>query len=365
MKTIVLFSNTSWYLWNFRKGTIQALLAEDYKVICIAPLDEYSDKLRVLGVEFYAIPLEGGGTAIISELFSAFAIFNLVRKLKPDFVFNFTIKMNIYSGISCRLLKIPYANNVSGLGTAFLHEGLRFKLAQLFYGFSNKGAEKVFLQNDEDRQIFLDKNLADEKKTCLIPGSGVDLERFEFTPLPSSLDKVFLMIGRLIGDKGVREYLEAAALIKAQYPDTRFILIGQSGVSNKTAITDEEVNAIKQQGIVEFMGAQEDVLPWLKLSHVFVLPSYREGMPRTVLEAASVGRPAIVSDVPGCRQAIKADETGWLCQVKSASDLACVMETVINLDDETIGQFSRNARANAENHFSEQIVIGHYLDCLS
>lgn len=364
MKTILLSSNTSWYLWKFRKSTIEALLANNFHVICIAPLDNYSAKLTELGAEFIAVPMDGQSTNIFKELASLWAIFKIVVSKKPNFVFNFTIKMNVYVGLPCRLLGIPYANNVSGLGTAFLYEGWAFTLARFIYGITNQGAQKVFFQNEEDLQTFLSKGLAKAHKTILLPGSGVDLERFAFTPLPKNSPFTFIMIGRLIADKGVREYVRAAALVKRDYPNTKFILIGPSSVSNKSAITEAEIAAFKEEGVIDYLGEQADVLPWLQASHVLVLPSYREGMPRTVLEASSVGRPAIVSDVPGCRQSIIDGQTGWFCKVKDDNDLAEQMKKVMALDEQVLENFSRNSRRFAEENFSEKIVVERYLECL-
>ena len=364
MKCVLLSSNTSWYLWKFRKSTIEALLAKNFHVICVAPLDNYSALLEDLGVEFIAVPMEGQSTNIVKELGSLLAIFRIIVSKKPDFVFNFTIKMNLYLGLPCRLLGIPYANNVSGLGTAFLYEGWAFTLARFVYGISNKGAQKVFFQNAEDQQTFLSKGLVHKNKTVLLPGSGVDLQRFAPAPLPENSVFTFVMIARLIADKGVREYVAAAKQVKQLYPDTRFLLVGPGAVSNKSAIPEHELNQWMQEGLIEYVGEQENVIPWIAQAHVLVLPSYREGMPRTVLEAASIGRPAIVTDVPGCRQAIEAGKTGWLCKVKDVDDLADKMRKVLQLDEQALMEFSRNSRRFAEENFSEQIVIERYLECL-
>lgn len=363
-KTILLSSNTSWYLWNFRKGTIKALLDKNYRVICLAPFDEYSALLTDFGVKYIEAPLEGKSIGPIKELSSLFSIFKTIKQEKPDFVFNFTIKMNLYVGLSCRVLNIPYANNVSGLGTAFLHKGLRFKLAQQLYGLSNKGAQKVFFQNEEDQKIFTDLQLSKPENTSLLPGSGIDLNYFAFTPLPERTPFTFIMVARLIADKGVREYVAAAELVKKMHPQVRFLLVGPSGISNQSAISDQELAQWQAAGYIEYVGEQKNIIPWIVQSHVLVLPSYREGMPRTVLEAASIGRPAIVTDVPGCRQAVRVGETAWMCKVKDAEDLANTMKDVIALDFMQIESFSRNARAFVTAHFSEHLVIDKYMACL-
>jgi len=363
-KTVVLTSNTSWYLYNFRKNTITALVQLGYNVICLAPKDGYSAKLVELGSQFIAVPLEGKSINPFAELKVLAFIYRQVKEIKPYFVFNFTIKMNLYFGIVCRVLSVPYANNVTGLGTVFLHDGAVHKLAKKLYGFANKGAETVFFQNSEDRDLFVGKCLIDENKSLVLPGSGVDTDRFSYAEMPSYSAFTFIMIARLIGDKGVREFVEAARRVKQVHPDVRFVLVGPTGVSNKTAISSREISDWKQEAVVEIVGEQSDVLPWLMNAHVFVLPSYREGMPKTVLEAAAVGRPSIVTDVPGCRQSIIEGETGWLCKARSSVSLAEVMIHVHGLTDAELQKFSKNARQRAEVVFSEKIVIQHYLDCL-
>ena len=226
--TVVITSNTSWYLLKFRKGTILRLLAKGYRVVCLAPLDPYSEKLEDLGAEFISVPLEGKSVGPVREFKSLLAIYFIVRKLKPAFVYNHTIKMNLYVGLSCRLLGVPYSNNVSGLGTVFLHKGLAYYLAQKLYGFTNGGAQTVFFQNEEDRNTFLDLGLVVEDKTALLPGSGIDLKAYAFKPIPEAKPFVFIMIARLIADKGVREYVDAARTVRAGAAGEkpRFILVG-------------------------------------------------------------------------------------------------------------------------------------------
>lgn len=362
---ILITSNTSWYLWKFRQGTIEALVAAGHEVVCLAPEDEYSHKLTAFGARFVAIPLEGKNIGPVRELKSLWAIFMLLRQLRPSFAFNFTIKMNLYVGLSCRLLGIAYSNNVSGLGTVFLHKGLAYKLAQKLYGLSNAGAQKVFFQNDEDLQTFVDLALVKPSRAQLLPGSGVNTQSFALTPLPNTATLSFLMISRLIADKGVREYVAAAQLLQARGIDCRCVLLGPSGVSNTSAIGDAELALWQEQKLVDYVGSQDDVRPFIAAAHVLVLPSYREGMPRTVLEAASMGRPAIVSDVPGCRQSIVAGETGWFCEMKCAESLAQVMQVVATTPKEVLQHFASASRRRVVAKFSEKLVINAYLDCLA
>lgn len=363
--SIIFCANSSWYLYHFRKNTLKRFIDLGYMVYCIAPDDQYKSSLCGLGARFIKISLDGASVGIISECLSILDIFKSLYKLKPVYVFNFTIKMNIYLGLCCSLLNIPYANNVSGLGTAFLHDKWVYRFARRLYGFVNKRAHKVFMQNQEDKEYFVQKGLVNSDEVVLLPGSGIDTQRFAYQGVDFSQPIKFIMIARLIADKGVREYVEAAKLVKQEYSDVRFLLVGPSGVANKTAISHEEVDVWRREGIVEYLGEVEDVQPLIVDSHILVLPSYREGMPRTVLEAASIGRPAIVTDVPGCRQAIKPFETGWLCEVKSSDALADTMRIVLESSAEVLSQMSKNCRSYMEDNFDESIVIDAYVESFS
>lgn len=362
-KVVAFSANSSWYLYHFRKGTLSAFIKQGHNVYCFAPDQKFSAQLLDLGVSFIPLRLDSGSINPMSELMSVVSIFSHIARLRPDYVFNFTIKMNAYVGICCALLNIPYANNVSGLGTAFLHHGWRFKLARILYGVANKKAHRVFMQNVEDKKFFIQQKLVKEQQVVLLPGSGVNVDYFNYHELANEKPFTFIMIARLIADKGVREYIGAAKLVKEKYPDTRFLLVGPSDVANKTAITAKEISQWEQEAVIEYLGEIGDVKPLLKSSHVLVLPSYREGMPRTVLEAASIGRPSIVSDVAGCRQAIKPLQTGWLCEAKSATALADVMQKALGTSDSILREMSLHCREYMESCFSEQLVIDAYLEC--
>ncbi|MEQ3636267.1 glycosyltransferase family 4 protein [Alcanivorax sp.] len=365
MQTIFLTSNTSWYLYNFRKSTIRALLGQGYKVVCLSPQDGFSQRLKdELGAKHVALPMVGKSTGLVQELLSLLFIWQTFRRYKPVFVFNFTVKLNLYGGLACIVLRVPFANNVSGLGTAFIHDSWLFRRVRQVYGWVNRRAHHLFFQNEEDLAVFRDAGLLGNTPMTLLPGSGVDLDHFAFQPLPDETAITFLMIARLLGDKGVREYVGACRLLKEKGVAARCLLVGPLGVSNQSAIAEYEVAEWQQEGVLEYRGATDDVRPVIAESHVLVLPSYREGMPRTVLEAAAMGRPAIVTDVPGCRQAIEAGKTGWLCEVRSAESLAEQMLNVIAMDDEDRQRAGQAARDRMEASFSEARVVQSYLGCL-
>jgi len=361
---IVLTSNTSWYLFNFRKSTILALLQKGFRVVCLSPMDHYSDRLGELGAEHVPLPLDGKSTGAAQELRSLIFIWKFMRRQNPDFVFNFTVKMNIYSGLVCGFLKIPFANNISGLGTAFIHDSWLFRRVRQVYGLVNRRAQRLFFQNEEDLAVFRDSGLLGNTSVTLLPGSGVDLPHFQQSRLPAESPVTFLMIARLLGDKGVREYAAAASILKSEGIKARCLLLGQLGVSNRSAITPEEVDTWQAEGVIDYLGETDDVRLYIEQAHALVLPSYREGMPRTVLEAAAMGRPAIVTDVPGCRHSIEPEVTGWLCKVRNPESLAEAMQRFVAMAPEQRQAAGDSARRRMVEHFSEDRVVQAYLDCL-
>jgi glycosyltransferase involved in cell wall biosynthesis len=364
-RLVILTSNTSWYLYNFRRSTILALVGRGFQVVCLSPRDDYSSRLvEELGARHISLPLDGKGTGALQEFSSFVFILRTLRAYRPDFVFNFTVKMNIYAGLVCTLLKTPFANNISGLGTAFIHDSWLFRRVRQVYGLVNRRAHHLMFQNEEDLAVFRDSGMLGNTPYTLLPGSGVDLQHFQPSPLPVGEPVTFLMIARLLGDKGVREYATAASLLKRRGIGARCRLLGQLGVSNRTAITADEVEAWQAEGVLDYLGETDDVRPFIEKVDALVLPSYREGMPRTVLEAAAMGRPAIVTDVPGCRHAIEPEVTGWLCEARNAESLAEQMQRFVEMEPERRQAAGYAARKRMEAYFSEDVVVQAYLDCL-
>lgn len=364
-KTIVLVSNTSWFLYNFCQGLLKALERRGFRVVCLVPDDDYSQRLLdEFDVTLHSMPMDGKSTGPAREGKCLFWLYGQLRELRPAFVFNFTIKANLYAGLACRALRIPYANTVTGLGTAFLHDSHLFRQVRRLYGVANAGATRVFFLNPDDRVLFESQGMLQKVDWEILPGAGVDVARFAFTPLPQKGPFTFVLIARLLGDKGVREYVAAAEQVRGIHTEARFLIVGPKGVSNRTAIDDDEIEAWCERGVVEYVGAQDDVRPWLAQSHVLVLPSYREGMPSTVLEAGAMGRPTIATDVPGCRHAVTDGETGWLCRVKDVESLAARMRACLVMTPWSLSRVGVAARRRAEKEFSQDIVVAGYLACL-
>jgi len=362
MSKIVISLNTSWNIYNFRLNLARSLKDDGYEVILVAPYDEYT---HLLEKEFqcYDIYMNNRGTNPKEDLKTLFDFYKLYKKIKPDIVLNYTIKPNIYGNIACGLLGIKTINNISGLGTVFIKETVVTKIVKFLYKYALSKSSKVFFQNNDDRLLFIENNLLDEKISDLVPGSGVDTQKFT----PMKLDKEdkaglkFLLIARMLWDKGVGEYIEAVKILKERHKNVEFQLLGAVDVANKTAISKEQVELWGEENLITYLGVTDNVQKYIHEADCIVLPSYREGTPRTLLESASMEKPIITTDVPGCREVVYDGVNGFLCEVKSSDDLASKMEKMITLKEHEREEMGRNGRKKMIKKFDEFIVIDKYL----
>jgi glycosyltransferase involved in cell wall biosynthesis len=300
------------------------------------------------------------------------AVLGLRRWLKDEgveVVLSYTPKGNIYSALARSCLPCRQIANVSGLGSSFIAGNLLTKVVLALYRLTFARIDWVFFQNEDDRQIFLQAGLVLEAKSERIPGSGVDLQHFQPTPLPavsptagSPEPRTFLLIARLLGDKGVREFVEAARMVREELPQMRFQLLGLAAADNPTAIRGDELAAWLAEGVVSYLGHHSDVRPFIAEAHCVVLPSYREGVPRTLLEAGAMGRPLIATDVPGCRDTITPGHNGWLCPARDAGVLAETVTRMALLPRAALEAMGAQSAQKMQSEFSEERVIARYLE---
>jgi glycosyltransferase involved in cell wall biosynthesis len=359
VRPILIAAGTSWYLWNFRRNVIAALVGEGMEVIAAAPRDDYSAKLAELpGVRWVDWPVAQNGANPFQESSSLLGYVRIVRQIRPNFVINHGIKTNIYGGLTCRLLSLPYANSVTGLGTTLARPGIGSRLLGKLYAFACNRATVLFIQNFDDLTRLRSAGVDEEVPTARTIGSGVDLADFAAAPMPRGNYRTFLFVGRLQRDKGIWEFVEAARSVCAQYPDARFIAVGSQKFANRGALPDDVLEQWKREAVVDFVGHQGDVRPWLTTGHVLVLPSHGgEGVPRAILEASAMGRPSISTDVPGCRDAVIPGKTGYLCPPQDAPALVDAMLNICRASEEELATMGRTARADAEARFSDAQLI--------
>jgi glycosyltransferase involved in cell wall biosynthesis len=338
---ILLIAGLADSLINFRGPLITALQRTGLDVHVAAPdLPAHSPvllKLQAMGLTVHQVPMLRTGTNPLPDLRTAWALWHLMRQIAPNMVLAYTIKPVIYGTLAAWLAAVPQRFAlITGLGYTFQGGGQRSllqALVQRLYGLALARAQKVFFQNPDDLALFRERGiLQPHTPVCVVNGSGVDVERFSVRPLPPmALTGAvrFLFIGRLLGDKGVREYAQAARLLKISYPQVQCALVGWID-SNPNAITKAELDGWVADGSIEFLGLLADVRPAIEACSVFVLPSYREGTPRTVLEAMAMGRAVITTDAPGCRETVVEGKNGLLVPVKSVNALYLAMIRFIN-----------------------------------
>ena len=363
-KVIVMAANTSWNLVNFRGNIIAEMRAQGYRVVAIAPRDAHTEQLVQMGVEFHALDFRSSAISPTRDALLLFRYIALLRALRPVLFLGFTIRPNIYGSLAARLLGIQVINNVSGLGTAFIKQGPITHIVSALYRLAFRSSATVFFQNDEDRKHFISRRIVNPAQARLLPGSGVDLERFSPAVLPKGAPLVFLLIARLLWDKGVQEYVDAAAIVKRQYPDARFQILGLADVDNRTAVPRAMLDRWINQGLIEHLGATDDVRPAIAASDCVVLPSYREGLPRALLEASAMARPIVATDVPGVRDVVEHGTTGLLCEVRSAEALAGAVLAMIELGPEQRQEMGKKGRERVVRLFSIHEVTRRYLGAI-
>jgi glycosyltransferase involved in cell wall biosynthesis len=363
---ISITANTSWYIYNFRKNTILTLLAQGHEVIAIGPDDEYKDQLERLGCKYKEIALQRWGKNPFIDLNTIYAFYKVFKEQKIQLSLNFTPKNNIYATFAARLLNIKVVNNIAGLGVVFIQNSLFSKLVSFLYKSSQKKANFIFFQNEEDRKLFINMGIVSAERSDRLPGSGVDLSRFNYSPIDDNETIRLLLVARLIAEKGIYHFVEAAKQIKRTHPKVEFLLLGPIDKNSSSAISIDEINEWERQGIITYLGFTDSVEEHLLVSDCVVLPSYyREGVPKSLLEAAAIGRPIITTDNIGCREVVEHGSNGFLCEPNSTSSLVESIIKFINLDFEQRKEMGLKSRAKIENEFDENIVINKYISVIN
>lgn len=353
---IILLSAFSESLINIRGPLIRALSAAGHEVLACAPETNFqvAAQLRQFGASYQSVPLDRTGMNPVRDIRFILWLTRFLCKERGDAFFAYNIKPVLYGSLAARLAHVtPSYALISGLGYAFSCASRRQRLVsagvRVLYSVALPYYQAVFFQNPDDQALFLhSKLLRDSSRAVRINGSGVDLGAYTEAPIPEG-PPVYLFVGRLLADKGIREYVDAARLVRRKYPQSRFRVLGRYD-TNPSAIRREEVAAWVDEGVIEYVGATMEVRPHLAQCTVFVLPSYREGTPLSVLEAMAVGRPVVTTDVPGCRETVVAGKNGFLVPAKDPESLARAMERFI-ISPSLVAKMGRSSRKMAVEKF--------------
>lgn len=361
---IAIVLNSSWNIFNFRRGLMKALAKSGYEIIAIAPKDRYSDRL---GFEFHELPMNQRGRNPFQDIRLFFKFLTVLKDSKPDLLLLFTPKPNIYGNVAAKLMGIPTISNVAGLGTVFVGSSPLQSIVQLLYKISLRLSKKVFFQNQEDLDLFSNRGMICRDKSERLPGSGVDTDALRPTFDKKRQDNSFsfLLATRILKEKGIFEYAEAATLIQKKHGDVRFQLAGFLDTGGQGSITKADFHDLIADAGIEYLGVSDNIQDLISDSDCVVLPSYyREGVPRILLEAASLAKPIITTDNVGCKDIVEDGNTGFLCKVRDSADLAEKMEKMLSLPLAVRNEMGARGRRKAELEFDEKIVVRKYQEAI-
>lgn len=349
---IALIANSSSGLYNFRRDLILRMKSDDNEVTVITPLENRVEQLRGLGIRLIETDVDRRGLNPFHDLSLFLQYLRILKIEKPDQVVTYTIKPNIYGGIACRLRGIPYAANITGLGTAFENKGILRRIATILNKVALKRAKCVFFENSESLNLFVEERIIRIDQAVLLNGAGVNLDHFSYKPYPEDDSIHFLFMGRVMKEKGVDELFSAMRRLRSEGHNCLLDLLGSFEEKY-----DSQIKQYEKEGWLNYYGYQSDVRPFIANAHCFVLPSYHEGMANTNLESAATGRPVITSNIPGCKEAVIDEWSGFLCKVKDADDLYDKMRKFLSMTHSEREQMGKAGRKHMENAFDKERVV--------
>lgn len=366
---VALAANSAWNILNFRTSLVEALQADGYRLLVIVPPGDDVAALEKIGIDVATVPMNPRGMSPPADALLFSRYLKLLKRLRPAAYLGFTAKPNIYGSIAAHSCGIPVINNITGLGMAFGSDNWLTRVVSLLYRAALSRSRVVFFQNPDDAQLFLERKLVRQSQVGMLPGSGVDLGRFA-PPLASSPKDggggvTFLLVARLLRDKGVLDYVEAARIVRSSGKAADFQLVGFRVPADPASISEAELVAWQDEGVVDYLGPASDVRPFVAPADCVVLPSaYREGVPRSLLEAAAMGKPLITTTTIGCREAVEDGVTGFLCEPRSPQSLAAAMQRMIDIGEAERSAMGARGRARMELLFDDRIVHNCYREAL-
>jgi len=367
-RRIAFVSNSAWSVCNFRLDVVTHLAGAGFEVLVITPDDAFSAQLKEAGCRFIPVPFDNRDANPFHDYTLYRRLKALYRQERPDFIFHFVAKPNIYGSMAAAALGIPSVAVITGLGYPFARRNWLYWVLKTLYKRALRKTKEVWFLNNDDAKIFISEKIVNIEKVKVLPGEGVNTSFFRPVARVSQPQEpfTFIMSTRLLRSKGVGLYADAARILKKKNYDVRFVLIGFFEKNHPDSIAQEDLHRWQQEGLIKYGGFAKDVRPWLQQADCFVFPSfYNEGVPRCLMEAASMELPVITSNNRGCREVVQHNATGYLCRVLDPFDLADKMEKMINLSDEERWRMGKNGRALVMKRFNMENIIREYMDTLT
>lgn len=362
-KKIAIVDNSTWNIYNFRLSLITRLKQDGYRVVVIAPVDEY---ILYLNESYFTrhIPLKflsPQNKNPFKDLLLTWELYRIYKEEQPDLILHYTIKPNIFGNIAAAMARIPAISTITGLGYSFLHKGLINRLVPKLYKLAFRSIQKVVFYNPDDLQLFVNRKILPPGKGTIIPGSGVNTDHFYPVPKKAHARFVFLFIGRLLYDKGLREFVEAARHVKQIIPQAECWVLGELNSRNPAAISKTDLLNWIEEKHIRYFGVTRDVRLFIRKADAIVLPSYREGIPRSILEAMAMSKPIITTSVAGCKETVEQDKNGFIVPARDALSLAEAMTKLYHLSAEELNAMGDYSRQKAVEEFDIRIIAKHYL----
>lgn len=362
---VAFIGNSSLTMHNFRINLLRSLVKQGYDVTVLAPKDSDTTSYKSHKIRYIPIHVDSKGLNPFRDVLLLNQLHAIYTKEKFDFIFHYTIKPVIYGSMAARLTRRKQISVITGLGYAFLNNGFVNKLVVRLYRVALRKAKEVWFLNEDDRSVFLEHKIVSQEQTKVINGEGINSRLYKPTHKEAGGKFRFLFIGRILWDKGIREYVNAASILKKKYPEASFDILGGLDAANPSAVPREEMEKWEAEGNINYLGETRKVIPFLSHASCIVLPSYREGISRVLLEASAMEKPIVASNVTGCRDIVEDGVSGYLCKVKDAEDLAIKMERIILLPHENQREMGKAGRNIVLEKFEEKIIIKEYIDKLN
>jgi len=368
-KHIIICTNILWSIPTFRKYLIKALIEKGYRVSVVGSDENFSDstitKLDELDVVTHIVPIDRSSGNPFTNLKYIYSLRRVFKVYKPDLVLFYSVKPNIFGSFICGVMNIPFVNTINGLGSGLINNNITSFFVKTLYRLALKKSKMVLFQNNDDLAFFIKHKLVPASITGYVPGSGIDTDEYCIPIKVFTKKRTFLLVGRLLKDKGVYEYIEAIKELKKEnIPNVEFLLGGIIDPYNPSAVTQEEIDTWEMLGLISYIGKTDDIESFFDLADFIVCPSYREGLSRLLIEAASCRKAIITTNVPGCRDIVEENFNGFLCEPRNSNSLKEVILRGIKTSNADLVRFGENSREIVKSRFNESMVNKVYLDII-